>query len=169
MSSWPRGVSAFGIRGLLWVAVASVFLLSYLFYTPPPSAARGAEGPADWIFRSWPALFAAALAMWLLLKGPAATAHSLVRKGCRLAMFFFLYSGFLYVLKWNTFWNWVFALGFENRKKTEGFLILASTLVWLAITFRTLFGGFRLPALSFGFGSRSLSSSAPAVCRRCIV
>jgi transitional endoplasmic reticulum ATPase len=161
MSSWPRGVSAFGIRGLLWVAVGSILLLSYLLYTPPPSTAHVGQGPADWIFRSWPALFAAALAMWLLLKGPAATAHPLIRKACRLAMFFFLYCGFLYVLKWPRFWNWMLALGFENRNKTEGFLILVSTLGWLVMTLRVLFGGFRLPALGFGFAPRSLTSNAP--------
>src|SRR5579872_882608 len=161
MSSWPRSVSALGIRGLLWVVVASVFLLSYLLYAPPSSATPGGEGPADWIFRSWPALFAAALAMWLLLKGPATSAHPLVRKACRLAMFFFLYSGFLYVLKWNLFWKWMLALGFENRNKTEGFLILVSTLVWLAMTLRILFGGFRLPSL--GFGIPALGNRAPEV------
>lgn len=159
MSSWPRGVSAFGIRGLLWIAVGSVFLLSYLLYTPPPSVAHSGQGPADWIFRSWPALFAGALAMWLLLKGPAATAHPLIRKACRLATFFFLYCGFLYVLKWNPFWNWMLALGFENRNKTEGFLILVSTLVWLVMALRVLFGGFRFPSL--GLGIPALGNRAP--------
>ena len=168
MSSWPRGVSAFGIRGVLWLVVASVFVLSYLLYTPPPSAAQGGEGPADWIFRSWPALFAAALAMCLLLQGPAARAHPFIQKACRLAMLFFLYSGFLYVLKWNPFWSWMRALGFENRNKTEGFLILVSTLVWLAMTLRVLFGGFRLPSLGFGipgFGNRApeIRTTRPSV------
>ena len=161
MSSWPRSVSALGVRGLLWVVVASVFLLSYLLYAPPSSATPGGEGPADWISRSWPALFAAALAMWLLLKGPATSAHPLVRKACRLAMFFFLYSGFLYVLKWNLFWKWMLALGFQNRNKTEGFLILVSTLGWLAMTLWVLFGGFRLPSL--GFGIPALGNRAPEV------
>ena len=32
---------------------------------------------------SWPALFAAALAIWLLLKGPAAEKPSWVQKACR--------------------------------------------------------------------------------------
>ena len=54
---------------------------------------------------SWPALFAAALAMWLVLKGPAAKKPSWVQKACRVAMAFFLYSGFLYLLKWNPFWK----------------------------------------------------------------
>jgi hypothetical protein len=82
------------------------------------------QGAVDWIFQSWPTLFAAALAMWLLLKSRVSTAHSLVQKACRLAMFFFLYSGFLYVLKWNPFWKWMLTLGFENHNKTEGFLNL---------------------------------------------
>jgi transitional endoplasmic reticulum ATPase len=136
--------------------VVSAFLLSYVLYSPPTT--HGRQGAADWIFRSWPALFAAALAMWLLLKGPLATAHSLIQKFCRLAMFFFLYCGVLYVLKWNLFWKWMLSLGFENRNKTEGFLILVSTLVWLAASLRILFG-FRLPTSGFGFGLPALTKN----------
>lgn len=160
MSSWPsRGVPAVGLRGLLWAVVVSVLLLSYFLYTPFSNTAS--EGAADWIFRSWPALFAAALAMWLVLHGPAAAAHSLIQKACRLAMFFFIYCGFRYLLKWNPFWRWMLSLGFENKNTTEGFLILVSTLVWLAMTLRILFG-FRLPAPGFNFGIPALSRrSAP--------
>lgn len=154
MSSWPsRVLPAMGLRGLLWIVVVSVLLLSYVLYAP---SAQAPEGATDWIFQSWPALFAAALAMWLLLKGPVATAHGVIQKACRLAMVFFLYSGFLYLLKWNMFWKWMLALGFENRNKTEGFLIFVSTLVWLYITLRILFG-FRLPILGFGFGIPALT------------
>ena len=78
---------------------------------------------------SWPALFAAAVAMWLILKGPAGKKPSWVQKTCRLAMAFFLYSGFLYLLKWNPFWRWMPSVDFETRNKAEGFLILISTLV----------------------------------------
>ena len=154
MSSWSsRVIPAMGLRGLLWIVVVSVLLLSYVLYAP---SAQAPEGATDWIFQSWPALFAAVLAMWLLLKGPVATAHAVVQKVCQLAMFFFLYSGFLYLLKWNTFWKWMIALGFENRNKTEGFLIFVSTLVWLYITLRILFR-FRLPILGFGFGIPALT------------
>ena len=78
---------------------------------------------------SWPFLFAAALAIWLLLKGPAAKTPLFVQKVCRIAIVFFAYCGFLYLLRWNPFWEWMLALGFENRNKAEGFLILVSTLV----------------------------------------
>ena len=39
---------------------------------------------------SWPFLFAAALAMWVLLKGPAAKAPVFVQKVCRIAIVFFI-------------------------------------------------------------------------------
>ena len=85
---------------------------------------------------SWPFLFAAALAIWLLLKGPAAKTPLFVQIVCRIAIVFFAYCGFLYLLKWNPFWKWMLSLGFENRNKAEGFLILVSTLVWLIATLR---------------------------------
>ena len=101
---------------------------------------------------SWPALFAAAVAMWLILKGPVVKKPSWVQKTCRLAMAFFLYSGFLYLLKWNTFWRWMSSVDFENRNKAEGFLILISTIVWIIATLRILLLGSRFPALDAGSG-----------------
>jgi hypothetical protein len=159
MSSWlSRRPPGFSLRGVLWIVVVFVFLLSYLLYSPE-SAAKGVQpGPADWILRSWPALFATAAAMWLLLQGPVANTPPFVQKGCRSVMVFFAYAGFLYLLKWNPFWKWMLWLGFEDRNKTEGFLILVSTLIWLVATLRTLFRGFRLPVL---FGSRALTTRSP--------
>ena len=64
---------------------------------------------------SWPFLFAAALAIWLLLKGPAAKTPLFVQIVCRIAIVFFAYCGVLYLLKWDPFWKWMLSLGFENR------------------------------------------------------
>src|ERR1700688_3620942 len=100
---------------------------------------------------SWLALFVAAVAMWLILKGPAAKKPSWVQKLCRFAMAFFLYSGFLYLLKWNPFWRLMPSVD-ENRNKAEGFLILISTLVWIVATVRILLLGSRFPALGAGSG-----------------
>ena len=108
---------------------------------------------------SWPALFAAAVAMWLILKGPVVKKPSWVQKTCRLAMAFFLYSAFLYLLKWNPFWRWMSSVDFENRNKAEGFLILISTLVWIIATLRILLLGSRFPALDAG--SDELENRAP--------
>ena len=96
---------------------------------------------------SWPALFVAAVAMWLILKGPVVKKPSWVQKTCRLAMAFFLYSGFLYLLKWNPFWK-LLSVDIENRNEVEGFLILLSTLIWLVATLRALLLGSRFPALN---------------------
>lgn len=151
MSSWqPKGLPAIGLKGALWAAVGAILLLSYVLYTPPQTSS-GSEGATDWIFQSWPALFAATLAMWLLLRGPVATAHPLIQKACRLAMFFFAYCGFLYILKWDPFWQLIRGLGFESHNKTEGFLILVSTLIWLGLSLRVLFA-FRFPVSGHGFG-----------------
>jgi hypothetical protein len=97
--------------------------------------------------------------MWLILKGPVVKKPSWVQKTCRLAMAFFLYSGFLYLLKWNPFWKWMPSVDFETRNKAEGFLILISTLVWIIATLRILLLGFRFSAL--GAGSGELENRAP--------
>ena len=95
---------------------------------------------------SWPVFFAVALAMWLVLRGPAAKKPSWVQRACRVATAFFAYAGFLYLLKWDPFWK-LLSVGFESRNKTEGFLILISTLVWIIATLRILLLGSRFPAL----------------------
>ena len=106
---------------------------------------------------SWPAFFGAALAIWLLLRGPAAETPIWVQKACRAAMAFFLYCGFLYLLKWTTFWRVMPAIGLD-RSKTEGFLILISTLVWLIATLRILLRGFPISANA---RSRALENRTP--------
>jgi len=107
---------------------------------------------------SWPALFIAALAVWLVLKGSAATMPSWVQKARLVGITFFLYCGFLYLLKWDPLWKSMPSVDFENRSRAEGFLILISTLVWFIATLRILFRRLRLPSLpvsSDGFENRA--------------
>jgi hypothetical protein len=92
---------------------------------------------------SWPAFFAAALAIWLVLRGPASAKPPWVQRLCRVAIAFCLYIGFLYLLKWSPFWT-LLSVDPNNRNKAEGFLILLSTVVWLLATLRALLGGLRL-------------------------
>jgi hypothetical protein len=99
---------------------------------------------------SWPALFAAAFAIWLVLKGPVASKPSWVQRLCRVAIAFCLYSGFLYLLKWNPFWTLV-SVEPDNRNMAEGFLILLFTLIWLVATLRAMLGGSKFPAFRTGF------------------
>ena len=66
---------------------------------------------------SWPFLFAAALAIWLLLKGPAAKTPLFVQIVCRIAIVFLTYCGFLYLLKWDPFWKWILSFGAREPKQ----------------------------------------------------
>ncbi len=111
---------------------------------------------------SWPAFFGAALVIWLLLRGPAAETPIWVQKACHAAMAFFLYGGFLYLLKWTTFWRVMPATGLD-RTKTEGFLILISTLVWLIVTLRILLRGFRLSGHAFPVHLENLARDRKAL------
>ena len=104
---------------------------------------------------SWPALFAAALAIWLVLKRLAGTMPSWVQRACRVAIAFFAYAGFLYLLKWDPFWKWIPSVDFE-KNRVEGFLILISTLFWVIATLRIFLRGSRIPdARSAGFKNPS--------------
>jgi len=160
MPVWPsRGLWS-SLRGFLWIAVGSVFVLSFFLYSPESKSPGTHAGPLDWLFQSWPALFAAAGAMWLLLNGPASAAPSWVRKACQVILVFFVYSGFLYFLRWPPFWTVMQSLGFTSKNKETGVLILVATIVWMIATVRVIVpGGLRLPA--FGRGLRPPGTTAP--------
>ena len=162
MPVWPsRGYwSSLNFRGFLWIAVGTVFILSFLLYSPESTTAGAQPGSMDWLFRSWPSLFAAAGAMWLLLAGPALAAPSWMQKGCRVILVFFVYSGFLHLLRWAPFWTMMQSLGFTSKNKETGVLILVATMVWMIATVRVVVsGGLRLPA--FGLRTRLARPTAP--------
>jgi transitional endoplasmic reticulum ATPase len=162
MPVWPsRGFwSSLNIRGFLWIAVGTVFILSFLLYSPESITAGAQPGPMDWLFRSWPSLFAAAGAMWLLLAGPALAAPSWIQKGCRVILVFFVYSGFLHLLRWAPLWTMMQSLGFTSKNKETGVLILVATMVSMIATVRIVVsGGLRLPA--FGLRTRLARPTAP--------
>ena len=100
----------------------------------------------------WPVLFAAAFTMWLVLRGPAANGPSWVQRACRATVAFLVYSGTLYLVKWNPCWKLMPSMDFEQRNKAEGFLLMISTLVWFIATLRILFRGLRLTGVHAGSG-----------------
>ncbi len=164
MPVWPsRGSwSSPTVRGVLWLAVGSVLVLSFFLYSPESTTPGAQSGPLDWVFRSWPSLFAAAGAVWLLLDGPILGAPSWIQKGFRVVLVFLVYSGFLYLLGWTPFWRMMQSLGFTNKNKETGVLILVATIVWMIATVRVIVpGGLRLPW--FGFRPRVVSTTAPEV------
>jgi transitional endoplasmic reticulum ATPase len=162
MPAWPsQGFrSSPTFRGFLWIAVGAVFVLSFLLYTTASKTPGTNPGPLDWLFHSWPALFAAACAMWLLLNGVLSVSPSWIQKACRLVLVFFIYSGFLYFLRWPPFWSMMQSLGFTSKNKETGVLVLIATIVWMIATVRVIVpGGLRLPAL--GLGPRFAGGRAP--------
>ena len=159
MPVWPsRGSwSSLTFRGFLWIVVGAIFVLSFFLYSPESTPSGAQSAPMGWLFRSWPALFAAA-AVWLLLRGPISAAPSWVQKACRVILVFFIYSGFLYLLRWTPFWTMMSALGFTSKNKETGVLILVATIAWMIATVRVIVpGGLRLP----GFRTRTPAASAP--------
>jgi transitional endoplasmic reticulum ATPase len=164
MPVWPSRASwsSLTLRGFLWLAVGSVFVLSYFLYSPERTALGAQAGALDWIFRSWAALFAVAGAMWLLLNGPVSNFPSWVHKACRVVLVFFVYSGFLYLLKWAPFWKMMQSPGFTSKNKETGVLILVATIIWMIATVRVIVpGGLRLPA--FRSGRKAFATQPPRV------
>jgi hypothetical protein len=100
----------------------------------------------------WPVLFAAAFAMRLVLRGPAAKGPSWVQRACLATIAFLVYSGTLYLLKWNPLRKLMPSMDFGQRNKAEGFLLMISTLVWFIATLRILFRGLRLFRVHAGSG-----------------
>jgi len=70
---------------------------------------------------SWPALFAAAVAMWLILKGPVVKKTILGSKNLPPRDGVFPLLAFLYLLKWNPFWRWMSSVDFEEPKQAKVF------------------------------------------------
>jgi transitional endoplasmic reticulum ATPase len=164
MAVWPSQGSRLSptFRGFLWIAIGSVFVLSFLLYSPVTKTPGINPGPLDWLFQSWPALLAAACAMWLLLNGPLSASPSWVQKACRVVLVFFVYSGFLYFLRWPPFWTMMQSLGFISKNKETGVLVLIATIVWMIATVRVIVpGGLRLPAV--GLRPRLAGARAPDV------
>jgi len=90
--------------------------------------------------------------MWLVLRGSAAKVPSWVQRACRASMAFLVYSGTLYLLKWNPFWKLMPPMDFKSRNQAEGFLLLISTLVWFIATLRILLRGLGFRSLQAGSG-----------------
>ena len=90
--------------------------------------------------------------MRLVLRGPAAKGPSWVQRACRATIAFLVYSGTLYLLKWNPLWKLMPSMDFGQRNRAEGFLLMISTLVWFIATLRILFRGLRLPGVHVGSG-----------------
>jgi transitional endoplasmic reticulum ATPase len=154
----PNGLALGGNRritssGLLWVAVAATLLGSFFFYTDHGDQ----TSPTNWLFHSWPALLALGTACLLLARSPVLR-WPLLRKASHLLMLLFYFGAFLFLLRWPPFWAALKGIGFQDHR-TLGMMGMIAGMVWLFLSFRTAFGGFRLPA--FNIGGRAMIASTP--------
>ena len=147
MSSWAsQRFARFSLRGLLWFGVFCVLLLSYFVVRSAVCNKWRVSRPGGLGTPKLARAFRNGASDLVLLQGPLAFAPSFVQKAARLVMLFFTYAAFLYLLKWNPLWNSTQLLGLKNRNMAEGFLILASTLVWFVASIRVLFRRSRISA-----------------------
>jgi transitional endoplasmic reticulum ATPase len=147
------GKRQLGANSLIWVAIAATLFASFFLYRDHGDQ----PSPTNWLFHSWPALLALGTGCLLLQRSPVLR-WSLLRKACRLLMLLFYFGAFLFFLRWPPFWTALAGLGFKDPR-TLGWMAMIAGLAWLLLSFRTLFGGLRLPA--FGIGRRATIASTP--------
>ena len=98
---------------------------------------------------SWPFLFAAALAMWLLLKGPAAKTPLFVQKVCRIAIVFLRILRVPVSIEMGPILEMDAVIGIREPKQGRRLSDPDHRrLVWLIATLRILLRGFRISALA---------------------
>ena len=143
-----------GASAVVWVAITATLLASFFLYRD-----RGDQpSPTNWLFHSWPALLALGTACLLFQRSPVLR-WPILRKACRLLMLLFYFGAFLFFLRWPPFWTALAGLGFQDRR-TLGWMGMIAGMVWLLLSFRTAFGGLRLP-FGFGIGGRATIASTP--------
>jgi transitional endoplasmic reticulum ATPase len=143
--------------GLAWAAIAAVLVWSFFFYSDHGDQ----PSPTNWLFHSWPALLALGTACLLLQRLPSLQGR-VVKKICRLAMLLFYFGAFLFLLRGPRFWAGLRVIGFQDHR-TVGVLAIIAGMLWLLLSLRTLFGGFRLPFVRSGGGASIAGTQRPDV------
>ena len=116
-----------------------------------PIAAVGAIGPREW-FLNWPAMFAGAFLLAVLLRGPMSEIPRIAKKIVKLAISVLLLYGFWMLLNWKPLWSFLGPLGFTRNRTGLG-LIMGAILAWWVSVFWILFSG--------GKGQRAAVASGP--------
>ena len=125
------------VRGFLWIAISAVFVLNFLLYSPASKTPGTDPSALDWLFQSWPTLFAVPCAMWLLLNGPlSASPFGYRRLAARLLCFSSTQVFCMYFVPWPPFWIMMQSLGSASKNKETGVLVLTATMVWMIATVR---------------------------------
>lgn len=102
-----------------------------------PLVVVAAVGPPEW-FLNWPTMFAGALLLVALLRGPLSNIHSIGKKIVKLGISICLLYGFWLLLNWKPLWGFLEPLGMTRNR--AGFrLILVAIIVWWVTVFWIFF------------------------------
>ncbi len=102
-----------------------------------PLAVVAAVGPREW-FLNWPTMFAGALLLVALLRGPLSGIHRVGKKIVRLGISICLLYGFWLLLNWKPLWSFLEPFGMTRNR--AGFrLILVAIIVWWVTVFWIIF------------------------------
>lgn len=94
-------------------------------------------GRVEW-FLNWPAMFAAAFFLVILLGGPLSEIPWLLRKAIKLEISMCLLAGFVMLLDSKALWSLLDPFGL-TRNQTGFHLILATVCIWLTGIFWIIF------------------------------
>jgi SpoVK/Ycf46/Vps4 family AAA+-type ATPase len=125
-----------------------------------PLAVVAAVGPREW-FLNWPALFAGAFLLVVLLRGPLSGIHRVGKKIVRLGISICLLYGFWLLLNWKPLWGFLEPFGVTRNR--AGFrLILVAIIVWWVTVFWIIFsrGTARKAAIATG-STQTVSPRSP--------
>jgi SpoVK/Ycf46/Vps4 family AAA+-type ATPase len=125
-----------------------------------PLAVVAAVGPREW-FLNWPALFAGAFLLVVLLRGPLSGIHRVGKKIVRLGVSICLLYGFWLLLNWKPLWGFLEPFGVTRNR--AGFrLILVAIIVWWVTVFWIIFsrGTARKAAIATG-STQTVSPRSP--------
>jgi len=94
-------------------------------------------GRVEW-FLNWPAMFAAAFFLVILLRGPLSEVPWLLKKALKLETSMCLLAGFVMLLDSKPLWRFLDPFGL-TRDQTGFHLILGAVCIWLAGVFWIIF------------------------------
>ena len=122
-----------------------------------PLAVVAAVGPAEW-FLNWPTMFAVALLLVALLRGPLSSVHYVGKKIVRLAISICLLYGFWLLLNWKPLWTLLKPFGL-TRNGTGFRLILVAIIAWWVSVFWIIFSRAKRQKTAIASGPNAVPSS----------
>ena len=97
-----------------------------------PLAVVAAVGPPEW-FLNWPTMFAAALLLVILLRGPLSDIHRIGKKIVKLGISICLLYGFWLLMNWKPLWGFLEPFGMTRNRAGFRFILVAIIVWWVTV------------------------------------